>query len=452
MEERLQKIMSHAGLGSRRACEELILNGRVTVNGRIAEIGQKADPAVDRIVADGRVISAAEPPVYIAIYKPRNVLSAVEAEPNDFRKTVRSLIPLEGHIYPVGRLDFDSEGLVLMTNDGELTNKLTHPRFGHFKIYRVLVARRPDNEQLATWRRGVVLEDGYKTAPADVSLEASAGKGAWLRVVMREGRKRQIREIGSLLGMPVVRILRIGIGTLRLGNLKPGDWRHLTEQEVAELQGEAAPTHEERPVRRQGQSQHDRRPGSGNSGSRSERPVRPGGQMQRDRRSDSGDSGSRSERPARSSGGYRSGDSDSRSERPARPTGGPSKYKRRPDSGNSDTRSERPSGGYRSGSGDSDSRSERPARPGGGPSKYKRRPDSGEAGSRSERPSGGYRSGSGDSDSRSDRPARPGGGAPQRTRRPSPGDTGSRPGHPARKSHQGKSRPSKSNPKNRSGK
>ena len=419
MEERLQKIMSHAGLGSRRACEELILNGRVTVNGRIAEIGQKADPAVDRIVADGRIISAAEPPVYIAIYKPRNVLSAVEAEPNDFRKTVRSLIPLEGHIYPVGRLDFDSEGLVLMTNDGELTNKLTHPRFGHFKIYRVLVARRPDNEQLATWRRGVVLEDGYKTAPADVSLEASAGKGAWLRVVMREGRKRQIREIGSLLGMPVVRILRIGIGTLRLGNLKPGDWRHLTEQEVAELQGEAAPTHEERPVRRQGQSQHDRRPGSGNSGSRSERPVRPGGQMQRDRRSDSGNSGSRSERPTRAGGG-------------------PSKYSRRPDSGEAGSRSERPSGGYRSGSGDSDSRSERP---GGGPSKYKRRPDSGEAGSRSERPSGGYRSGSGDSDSRSDRPARPGGG-----------DTGSRPGRPARKSPQGKSRPSKSNPKNRSGK
>ncbi len=503
MEERLQKIMSHAGLGSRRACEELILNGRVTVNGRIAEIGQKADPAVDRIVADGRVISAAEPPVYIAIYKPRNVLSAVEAEPNDFRKTVRSLIPLEGHLYPVGRLDFDSEGLVLMTNDGELTNKLTHPRFGHFKIYRVLVARRPDNEQLATWRRGVVLEDGYKTAPADVSLEASAGKGAWLRVVMREGRKRQIREIGSLLGMPVVRILRIGIGTLRLGNLKPGDWRHLTEQEVAELQGESAPTHEERPVRRPSQPQHGRRPGSGNTGSRSERPVRPGGQMQRDRRADSRDLDSRSERPARPvggpskykrrpdsgnsdsrserpGGGYRSGsgDSDSRSDRPARPGSGPSRYKRHPDSGYSDSRSERPSGGYRSGSGDSDSRSDRPARPGSGPSRYKRRPDSGNSDSRSERPSGGYRSGSGDSDSRSDRPARPaggpskykrrpdsgnsdsrserparpGGGAPQRTHRPGSGDTGSRPERPARRSPQGKSRPSKSNPKNRSGK
>jgi 23S rRNA pseudouridine2605 synthase len=273
MEERLQKIMSHAGLGSRRACEELIQAGRVTVNGRVAEIGQKADPVSDRIVVDGRVISAAEPLVYIALYKPRNVLSAVEAEPHDFRKTVRDLVPVEGHIYPVGRLDFDSEGLVLMTNDGDLTNKLTHPKFGHFKIYRVLVARRPDDEQLATWRRGVVLEDGFKSAPADVTFEGSAGKGAWLRVVMREGRKRQIREIGSLLGLPVVRILRIAIGPLRLGFLKPGDWRHLTAQEVAELREEDAPRRESRSrgARTQRPSTFNR---SSGSASRSERSPR----------------------------------------------------------------------------------------------------------------------------------------------------------------------------------
>ena len=124
-----------------------------------------------------------------------------------------------------------------MTNDGDLTNKLTHPRYGHKKEYRVLIARRPDPEQIQTWRRGVVLEDGYKTAPADIYVEAGAGKGAWLRISMGEGRKRQIREIGALLGLPVVRIVRVRIGTLMLGNLKPGEWRHLTEGEIAALKG-----------------------------------------------------------------------------------------------------------------------------------------------------------------------------------------------------------------------
>lgn len=237
MEERIQKILSHAGIGSRRACEELILAGRVFVNGRRAEIGQKADPAVDKITVDGALIQAAEPPVYIALHKPRNVLSVVEGEPGDTRKTVRDLIPLPGHLYPVGRLDFDSEGLVLMTNDGDLANKLTHPRYGHEKVYRVLVARHPDNQQLDTWRRGVVLEDGHKTLPADVTVEANAGKGTWLRVIMREGRKRQIREVGSLLGLPVVRILRVAIGSLRLGSLKPGEWRNLSQEEIQALQG-----------------------------------------------------------------------------------------------------------------------------------------------------------------------------------------------------------------------
>jgi 23S rRNA pseudouridine2605 synthase len=125
-----------------------------------------------------------------------------------------------------------------MTNDGDLTFRLTHPRFGHEKEYRVLVARHPDQQQLLTWRRGVVLEDGDKTAPAQVWVEAQAGKGAWLRVVMGEGRKRQIREIGALIGLPVVRIVRVRIGTLLLGGLKPGDWRNLTGAEVAALKGD----------------------------------------------------------------------------------------------------------------------------------------------------------------------------------------------------------------------
>lgn len=207
------------------------------VNGYIAVLGQKADPFKDKISVDGKPIAAAEQLTYIALYKPRNVLSTVEAEVGDQRQTVRDLIQIEGHLYPVGRLDFDSEGLVLMTNDGDLTNRLTHPRYGHEKEYRVLLARRPDEEQLGTWRRGVVLEDGYKSQPADVRFESTSGKGAWIRVTMGEGRKRQIREIGMLLGLPVVRILRVRIGTLRLGNLKPRQWRHLTSEEVQALKG-----------------------------------------------------------------------------------------------------------------------------------------------------------------------------------------------------------------------
>jgi 23S rRNA pseudouridine2605 synthase len=235
--ERLQKILAHSGYGSRRACEDFITAGRVRVNGQIASLGQKADPAVDQITVDGKPIAAAEALTYIALYKPRNVLSAVEREQGDDRQTVRDLVDAPGHLYPVGRLDYESEGLVLMTNDGDLTNCLTHPRYGHEKEYRVLLAKRPDQEQLEAWRRGVVLEDGYKTASVEVRFETSQGKGAWVRVTMGEGRKRQIRETCRQLGLPIVRILRIRIGTMRLGNLKPRQWRHLTAQEVDELKG-----------------------------------------------------------------------------------------------------------------------------------------------------------------------------------------------------------------------
>lgn len=236
MQERLQKLLAQAGYGSRRACEVFIIEGRVFVNGKKAELGQKADLTVDKVTVDGKALAKKESPTYIALYKPRNVLSASEAQ--DDRKVVRELIPLPGHLFPVGRLDYDSEGLILMTNDGDLTNKLTHPRYGHEKEYRVLVAKRPDEEQLNAWRRGIVLEDGDKTQPAEVRLLSSSGKGAWIRVVMGEGKKRQIRETGKLLGLPVVKIIRLRIGTLKLGDLKPRQWRYLTEDEVNELKGE----------------------------------------------------------------------------------------------------------------------------------------------------------------------------------------------------------------------
>jgi len=233
--ERLQKILAQAGYGSRRACEDFISTGRVRVNGKIAELGQKADPTTDKITLDGKPIAAAEALVYIALHKPRNILSTVETEAGDGRRTVRDLVDVPDHIHPVGRLDYESEGLVLMTNDGDLTNKLTHPRYGHEKEYRVLLAKRPDQEQLEAWRRGVVLEDEYKTTPVDVRFETVQGKGAWVRVIMKEGRKRQIRETCKQLGLPVVRILRTRIGTLRLTNLKPRQWRYLTMTEVNEL-------------------------------------------------------------------------------------------------------------------------------------------------------------------------------------------------------------------------
>lgn len=234
MEERLQKILAKAGFGSRRSCETIISMGRVTINGKAAKLGDKADPASDRIAVDGHLIQTRQQLVYIALYKPRGVLSSVSSA--DPRPTVVDLVDAPEKVYPVGRLDVDSEGLIILTNDGELANHLTHPRYGHEKEYRVLVARRPDEEQLDTWRRGVVLEDGYRTAPAIVRLEATAGKGAWLNVILREGRKRQIRETGRMLGLPVVKIIRVRIGSLHLGALKPRQWRHLTEEEIAALQ------------------------------------------------------------------------------------------------------------------------------------------------------------------------------------------------------------------------
>lgn len=233
MEERLQKILARAGYGSRRSCETLITAGRVRVNSQLAELGVKADPEKDVITVDGAPIAALQAMTYIALYKPRNVLTTVDAP--DPRPTVLDLVQVDANVYPVGRLDFDSEGLILLTNDGELTNRLTHPRYNHEKEYRVLVATIPDQQQLEAFRRGVVLEDGYRTKPVDVRIDEMKGKGAWLRMILREGRKRQIREMCGIIGLPVVRLIRIRISTLRLGRLKPREWRYLSDDEIRQL-------------------------------------------------------------------------------------------------------------------------------------------------------------------------------------------------------------------------
>ena len=234
MEERLQKILSRCGFGSRRACEELITMGRVSVNGETAELGSKADPGKDTIRVDGSVLQYTEPEkVYIMLNKPRFVLS--DRDSSDPRRSVFSIVENSDGLFVVGRLDFESEGLILLTNDGELANKLSHPRYGKEKEYQVLVAKRPDDKQLKAWRHGVILEDGEKTGPAHVQVSSLSGKGAWLRVVMTEGRKRQIREIGKTIGLPIVRLIRVRIGTLELGDLKSGEYKQLNENQVKSL-------------------------------------------------------------------------------------------------------------------------------------------------------------------------------------------------------------------------
>jgi 23S rRNA pseudouridine2605 synthase len=234
MEIRVQKILSERGFGSRRACEQLIQAGRVSINGKKAILGSKADPEKDQISVDStptRITKAKK--VYIALNKPRGVLS--DTDPNDSRQNVFDLVDYPGHLFAVGRLDYDSEGLILLTNDGDLANKLTHPRFEHEKEYRVLLRKAPDEEQMAIWRRGVVLEDGHKTLPAKVRILSKEKTSTWINIVMKEGRKRQIREIGNRIGLPVARIIRVRISSLELGNLRPGESRSLTEKEISML-------------------------------------------------------------------------------------------------------------------------------------------------------------------------------------------------------------------------
>lgn len=245
MQERLQKLMAQADLGSRRACETIIAAGRVSVNGRVAKLGDKADPAVDTVLVDGRPLWATPragdaPLIYIALNKPRGVLSSLEDEMEQGRVTVRDLIPIAGaHIYPVGRLDKPSEGLILMTNDGELAHRLTHPRYGHEKVYDVTVEGRVTDRTLEQWRRGVIL-DGRITAPAPIEVIERTAETTRLRIILREGRKRQIRRIAAALGHPVRQLIRERIGPLSLGELKPGEWRYLTAAEVRELRDSAA--------------------------------------------------------------------------------------------------------------------------------------------------------------------------------------------------------------------
>jgi 23S rRNA pseudouridine2605 synthase len=244
-EERLQKILAGAGVASRRASEALIVAGRVTVNGHVVtELGTKVDADVVQIAVDGKPIMLPKRQVYLKMHKPRGVISDIGGDMHG-RQSVADLLPPEmRRLFPVGRLDLNSEGLILLTDDGELANKLTHPRYEHPKTYYVLVADRPSVSALEQLRNGVELPEG-KTAPAEVRVVPSLPQGirlapgptsgVWLEIVLREGKKRQIRHMTAAVGFPTLRLVRWAIGPLLLGDLKVGESVPLIRREVAAL-------------------------------------------------------------------------------------------------------------------------------------------------------------------------------------------------------------------------
>lgn len=243
--ERVQKVLAQAGLGSRRSCEQLIASGRVHVNGEPAILGRRVDPQVDRIEVDGVPIGVRPGLVYYLLNKPPGVVST--ASDPEGRPTVTAMVPATPQVYPVGRLDAGSEGLLLLTNDGDLTFRLTHPSFGVEKEYLVSVHGRPAAGALRALRDGVHLDDGL-TAPAKVSQP----EPSLLRITIHEGRKRQVRRMCEAVGHPVTRLVRTRIGPLRDPGLQPGEWRELTTAEVRQLEKSAGsrPTRRAKPRRR----------------------------------------------------------------------------------------------------------------------------------------------------------------------------------------------------------
>lgn len=241
MEERLQKVLSRAGVASRRTAETLIVAGRVTVNGQtVRELGSKAAPSRDDIRVDGRRIRTDTRRRYILLYKPRGVVTTL-SDP-ERRRTVMDLIGgVREYVYPVGRLDYETEGLLLLTNDGDLAAMLTHPKHGVERTYEAHVAGMPDEDALARLRRGIPL-DGRRTLPAraDVLNPGRRASKAVVRLVITEGRNRQVRRMLEAVGHPVDTLIRTRIGPLSDHALKPGTWRDLTPAEVASLERHAS--------------------------------------------------------------------------------------------------------------------------------------------------------------------------------------------------------------------
>lgn len=234
MEERLQKILSRAGVSSRRAAEKMMAEGRIRINGVAAtEPGTKADPQKDEIRVDGKLISCETEKIYILLNKPQGVVTTL-SDPQG-RPIVTDL--LEGiteRVFPVGRLDYDSEGLLILTNDGDFSQRLQHPRYGIPKTYRVKVEGRLLKGDLGELERGIDLSDG-RFAPTGVLLEKTNPKSSWLRINLTEGRNRVIRRAFEALGHPVVRLVRTAVADITVGSLREGQWRMLTPKEVERL-------------------------------------------------------------------------------------------------------------------------------------------------------------------------------------------------------------------------
>jgi 23S rRNA pseudouridine2605 synthase len=230
--ERVQKVLAAAGVGSRRACEELIAAGRVTVDGQVANLGQKADPHVHVIAVDGERVPVKPGLVHLLLNKPRDVVTTVN-DPQG-RATVMELVPPSPRVYPVGRLDRDTEGLLLLTNDGELANRLTHPRYGVEKTYVAQVRGPVKRRAMRALRDGVELDDGVAAAVSVRELGAS-GERVLLELTLAEGRKREVRRMLAAVGHPVERLARVRVGPMTLGEISPGKYRPLNTAEVRAL-------------------------------------------------------------------------------------------------------------------------------------------------------------------------------------------------------------------------
>lgn len=236
--DKLHKVLARAGVGSRRACEDLIRQGRVRIGGRPATVADRVRPDATDIEVDGRPLEAPEPPVHIVLHKPAGYITT--ARDPQGRPTVLDLVPgVTERIYPVGRLDADTTGLLLLTNDGDLAMALTHPRHEVPRVYRATVTGSPDERALRTLRQGVLLEDGM-TAPARVAVRVRARGSTVLEIEIHEGRNRQVRRMCLAVGHPVLKLERVRMGPLTLGSLAEGDWRTLEEVEVEALRRAAS--------------------------------------------------------------------------------------------------------------------------------------------------------------------------------------------------------------------
>jgi len=236
MEERIQKIIAKCGIASRRKAEEMILEGLVRVNGVPATLGMKADLERDHIKVRGKLIGKAETQVYLAFNKPVQCLTSMGDE--EGRPTVKAYLKrIRAQVFPVGRLDFNSEGLLILTNDGELANAILHPKNKIPKLYRVKVDSFPDEQDIMKLEKGIMLDDGI-TAPAKVRLVKKLKANSWMDITIYEGRKRQVRRMFERIGHSVSKLVRLRINGLSLGDLKPGEYRYLTPEEVAKLKEE----------------------------------------------------------------------------------------------------------------------------------------------------------------------------------------------------------------------